>query len=127
MKNSKLLEIDFAEFLGLDRVMTAIEIDELTEKLTDEISSRGIDSALAVKSEFIIEYLQDLLNDYGGKKYGDDKKIEMQFEIVRQLRNVLDGLKNETADLQELKKQVKKINENIVAINSPYPQPEFPQ
>lgn len=121
MKNSKLLEIDFAEFLGLDLVMTPVEIDELTEKLNDEVFSRGINSALAVKGEFIIEYLQDLLNDYGGKKYSDSKKIEIQFEIVRQLRNVLDGIKNDTVDLQELKKQVKKINENIVTINSLYP------
>ncbi len=120
------LEIDFAEFLGLDQVMTLIEIDELTEKLVDEISSRGINSALAVKKEFIIEYLQDLLNDYGGKKYEEAKKIKMQFEIIRQLRNVLDDLKDESVDLQELKKQVRKINENIVVINSPYPQQKFP-
>ncbi len=107
------LEIDFAEFLGLDRVMTPVEIDELTEKLTDEISSRGINSALAVKREFITEYLCDLLDDYGGKKYEDAKKIEKQFEIVRNLREILDIIQKESFEAKPVKEKIEKVNKLV--------------
>lgn len=104
------LEIDFAEFLGLDRVMTPVEIDELTEKLNDEVFFRGIDSALTVKKEFVIAYLQDLLDDYSRRKYSDPRKIEMQFEIVRNLREALNGIKSNTSDIQKSKALIKRVN-----------------
>jgi len=121
MKNSKLLEIDFAEFLGLDLVMTPVEIDELTEKLNDEIFSRGIDSALTVKKEFIIEYLHNLLDDYGGRKYEGPRKIEMQFEMVRNLREILDIIQKESFEAKPVKEKIEKVNKLVIKINSPLP------
>ncbi len=115
------LEIDFAEFLGLDLVMTPVEIDELTEKLNDEIFSQGIDSALTVKKEFIIEYLHNLLDDYGGRKYEDPRKIEMQFEMVRNLREILDIIQKESFEAKPVKEKIEKVNKLVIKINSPLP------
>lgn len=123
VKSSKWLEVDFAKFLGLDRVMTPIEIDEATDRLNDELFSRTekltgdeiTNAAVAVKREFVLAYLQDLLDNYSTRTYNDAKKIEIQFRLVRNLREILTELNSEQPNFEKTKTFIDEINRLLVS------------